>query len=224
MNEIVTMKSYYDPNNKIAGIFFPNRCPLCQRVIGGSALYCDKCASHLPKSPQRRYAAGNFPCVAPFLYIDEYAEAVKRFKFGKKAFYARALADSIAKSVLYRYDNQAFDLVTCVPMHKSARRRRHFNQAELLARECAKKLGLPFADVLEKFQKNKPQHQLKHKDRINNVKGVFRVIEPSAVKDKRILLIDDIFTSGNTMGECARILKKAGCQSVSGAVVCATLK
>ena len=218
------MKSYYRYRNKFSAALCPNRCPLCKTVISPFDLYCDKCIDKIPKSPQRRYAIGGYPVVAPFLYMDEYAAAVKRFKFGQKAYYARAFADGIAKAVLYRYDDASFDVITCVPMHKSGLRKRRFNQAELLARECAMILKLPYADTLQKFKKNQPQHELGRKERIDNIKGVFRVINPSAVKGKCVLLIDDIFTSGNTLGECARLLKKAGCREVRCAVVCATLK
>jgi predicted amidophosphoribosyltransferase len=72
-------------------------------------------------------------------------------------------------------------------------------------------------------KQNKPQHTLKGSERRKNVKGVYRVIDKTAIKDKRILLIDDIITTGNTLGECASVLKHHGCRSVSCVVLCTTL-
>ena len=78
------------------------------------------------------------------------------------------------------------------------------------------------AETLDKIRYNKKQHTLKASERRENVKGVFKCRDPELVKDKNVLIIDDIITTGATLGECAKILKKAGCASVSCAVFCAS--
>ena len=107
-------------------------------------------------------------------------------------------------------------------MYRKALQRRRFNHAEALARECAAVMGLPYVETLEKYRQNAPQHTLRRSERSLNVKDVYRVIDPSLVKGKRILLIDDIITTGSTLGECARMLKTGGCRRVICAVACTT--
>ena len=200
---------------------YPQHCPLCGGVITAQEDFCEACARRLPEVTYRSSTIGGFPCSAPLLYRGEYAEAVKRYKFGRRRSYAHALALLIMRAAVREYDLSELDCIACVPMHKRSLRRRGFNQAELLARECAAIAGLPFADLLEKPVRNKPQHFLKRSQRAANVHGVFRVREGARVANLRVLLIDDIVTTGNTLGECARILEKGGCQSVCCAVVCA---
>ena len=208
--------------NRIISVLFPKRCPFCREVIPAEKDFCDSCKSKLPGVVYEEFIMGGVPCCAPLLYIDEYAYAVKCFKFGKKKYYARPLALLLLYAVLDVYDLTSFDYVTFVPMHKKKLRREGFNHAALLAKELSKLTGIPCAELLEKYKKNKPQHTLSRSRRFENVKGVYRVIDKSVVKNKKILLIDDIMTTGNTIGQCAEMLKKAGCVNVSCAVVCVT--
>ncbi len=162
-------------------------------------------------------------CCTPLPYAGEYAIAVKSFKFNKKRDYAHALAYLTVGAAEKKLRLNDFDCVTCVPMHRHSLRKRGFNQAEVLAREFAKLTGLPYAELLEKYKANKPQHTLKRSKRYGNVNGVFRVIDPAAVKDKRIILIDDIITTGSTLGECSRLLIKSGAKDVCCSVVCSSM-
>ena len=109
-----------------------------------------------------------------------------------------------------------------VPLHRARFRERGYNQAELLARACAEIMGFPFEETLEKFKRTKPQHKINAKERIKNVRGAFRLLDSKSVKGKHVLLIDDIITTGNTLGECAKVLLQGKCRFVSCAVVCTT--
>ena len=129
----------------------------------------------------------------------------------------------IVQSVLEVHEEINFDIITCVPMHKDDRKKRGYNQAELLARECAKIMNIPYIDTLEKHKKNKVQHSIKAKERAKNVRGVYRLIQKDIVKDKNILIIDDIITTGHTLGECAKVLSKGKCKSIRCAVVCSVI-
>lgn len=215
------MKEIY--KNFFATALFPNRCPFCNLVIKMEDTICPDCRKTLPRAPIRRHAIGGAPCVAALPYLDQYATAVKRFKFRKRAFYVSALAEVMTSAVTGEYDLRKFDCVTCVPMYTKDLRRRRFNHSELLARECSAITGLPYLDLLEKYRRNKAQHRTRLANRAGNVKNVFRAADKSLLKKQRVLLIDDIITSGNTLGECVRILKNAGCANVSCAVVCSTL-
>ena len=184
---------------------YPNRCPFCDSVIEESRCACTYCSGRLPEYSMKKYAYGGYFCAAPFRYDGVFAEAVKRFKYRRRSNYTDDMGFYIVNSILELYTPEEignFDLVTCVPMHIKDLRVRKHNQAELLGRACAK--------ILEKEYGRE------------NVKGVFTCRDPELVKDKNVLIIDDIITTGATLGECAKILKKAGCASVSCAVFCAS--
>ena len=203
-----------------AEAFYPAVCPYCDKVIAKGSYACKECSAKLPEISYKKFAIGGYICSAAFPYEGNYARAVKRFKFGNRGDYARPLAFQVVNAVLDIIEDKSFDLVTCVPMHKVDKRKREYNQAELLARECAEIMGLPYLDTLEKIKRNNPQHKTKGKDRGKNVRGVFRVIDKNLVAEKHILLIDDIITTGHTLGECSAMLSKAGCKKISCAVVC----
>ncbi len=209
--------------NRALTWLFPNRCPYCMKVIMPDEYACKVCKKKLPAKAYRIFAIGGVPCSAALPYLDEYAEAIKRFKFGERAYFAPSLAVVMVRAARECYDVESFDFVTCVPMRREDMRRRGFNQSELLARELSRATGVPYAEALEKHKKNDPQHSLKRSEREKNVRGVFRLRDAESVKGKKILLVDDIITTGNTLGECARILKRGGCQSVDCAVVCAVV-
>ncbi len=219
------MHTVSDPKklkDRILAVLFPQRCLFCRSIIPAGSDYCEACAKKLPEVVYHKYAVGGVQCCSPLLYKDEYAAAVKRMKYGGKKDYARPLALLAAGAAARLYDLSSFDLVTCVPMHRSSLRRRHFNQAEELAKEFCSFTELKYVNTLEKYKHNRPQHSMRRSERASNVKGVFRILEKSLVRGKKVLLVDDIITTGNTLGECARILKKAGCSDVSCVTVCCT--
>ena len=204
----------------IKEMLFPARCPYCGKVIDKDDYACSDCKKLFPNSSNLKYAFGNYICSAPFYYDGIFSKAVKKFKFGNCGGYAKQLSFMIVQGVLEIHKEINFDIITCVPMHKDDQRKRGYNQAELLARECAKIMNIPYVDTLEKFKKNKVQHSIKANERAKNVRGVYRLIQKDIVKGKNILIIDDIITTGHTLGECSRILKKGKCKSIKCAVVC----
>ena len=119
-------------------------------------------------------------------------------------------------------------LVIPVPLHRSKRRQRRFNQAELIARWALKKNAFPAAqlstDVVERTRATVSQIGLTRSQRAENIRGAFRVKHLSRVEGRQILLIDDVLTTGTTANECARVLRKAGAEKVWVATVARTLK
>lgn len=207
----------------IKDILFPVRCPYCESVISKTEYACEDCKKKFPSPAIIKYAVGGYKCTSPFPYDGIFKKAVKKFKFGNKGGYAKQLAFPMVQSILESYQGVNFDLITCVPMHKKRLRKRGYNQAELLARECAKIMNIPYCDTLEKFKENREQHSIKASERAKNVKGVYRIIDKELVCDKNILIIDDIITTGHTLGECAGTLIKSGCNSVNCAVLCSVI-
>ncbi len=201
-------------------IFFPVRCPYCQCVIDRDEYACEKCKKQFPSASFKRYAIGGYFCAAAFPYNGIFATSVKRFKFSNRGGYAKQLAFPIVQSILEIHKSVHFDVITCVPMHKTMLKKRRYNQAELLARECAEIMNIPYADTLEKYKMNKAQHSIKAAEREKNVRGVYRANDRNFLQGKSVLIIDDIITTGHTLGECSRILMKSGCKSVACAVLC----
>jgi len=112
-------------------------------------------------------------------------------------------------------------VVTFVPMYKSREKRRGFNQAEMIAKGVGKMAGRPVLKLLEKIKDNRSQVGLGPQERLENVKGAFRSTlgverKTPSVKTKNVLLVDDVYTTGATVGECIKILKKAGVKNVWG--------
>lgn len=118
-------------------------------------------------------------------------------------------------------------LMVPVPLHSSKRRQRGFNQSEELARAALKKLGRPsiqLARLLVRERATVSQIGLTRPQRAENIRGAFRVVHPSRLEEQSILLVDDVLTTGTTASECARVLRKAGAESVFVATVARTLK
>lgn len=107
------------------------------------------------------------------------------------------------------------DAVVPVPLHADRLNERGFNQTELIFRTWAENRGLKWQEALIRIRKTKPQWELTLAERRSNIKGAFRVIRTEFVTGKSILLVDDIFTTGLTLDECAKELKKAGAKQVS---------
>lgn len=112
------------------------------------------------------------------------------------------------------------DVICPIPLHKKRLRWRGYNHAEELAKQLGQAFSLPVvADALIRIKHTAPQANLGREERLKNMKGVFEVRNPQKIAAKNILLVDDVYTTGATMEECARILKKAGAARVFGAAV-----
>ena len=209
--------------NNVKDILFPVRCPYCETLILKTEYACEDCKKKFPSPSIIRYAVGGYKCTSPFPYDGIFKKTVKKFKFGNKGGYAKQLAFPMVQSILESYPGVNFDLITCVPMHKKRLAERGYNQAELLAKECATIMDIPYFDTLEKFRENREQHSIKASERAKNVRGVYRIIDKVLVENKKILIIDDIITTGHTLGECAGTLIKSGCNSVNCAVLCSVI-
>lgn len=206
-------------SSRLFALIYPIKCPYCHRLMNPKDCACEKCAEKLPQTAYDRFAVGGIPCVAALPYTGEYAEAVKYFKFGKRAEYSLPFAMLLVQRINAFYEDMDFDFVAAVPMYKRIKRKKHFDHAERLAKMCAELMNIPYKPVLEKHKQGVPQHTLKRSEREKNVKGMFRVKDKEAVQGSHVLLIDDIITTGNTLGECAKVLKKGGCRRVSCAAL-----
>lgn len=157
----------------------------------------------------RTCTKGGYPCVSTFPYTDHFKSAVVRFKFNNRRQYAYQMAQMMAATIRREYPEENFDLITYVPLHKERYKERGYNQCELLAKKLSRILGVPAVATLCKIKNTKPQHTMQGtKEREKNVKNAYKIINKDLVKNKKILLIDDIITTGHTLGECAKTLDK----------------
>lgn len=216
---MVIKEKEYTLWDKAINLLYPERCPYCTKVVHQGTLYCQECENKLTDIEYHTYARGGYLTISSFPYTGIFAEGIKRFKFRKGQQYAYQLARVMADTIVREYGNREFDMITFVPLHPKNQKERGYNQSELLAKELSQILAIPLVTTLRKTRYNKPQHSLKKaSDREKNVKGVYRLAEKNIAKGKQILLIDDIITTGNTLGECARVLTLGEAQDV----VCAT--
>lgn len=115
-----------------------------------------------------------------------------------------------------------FDLITFVPMHPIPLKKRGYNQSELLANELSKLMGIPCVSTLTKIKNTKPQHSLTAKKRRKNLKGAFRIVDKKNVSGRCVLIIDDVVTTGTTLGECAKTIQKGNPALICCATVLST--
>lgn len=183
-------------------------CSAPQRLVGKYET-CSSCpAGHL----NRIYSATN--------YDNEIAKkVVSELKY---RFQLKDLSLVIARLILMHLKEIDFDfkeemIIVPVPIHKSRERWRGFNQSTLIAEEIARATHLPYyCNNLVKIKKTKPQVGLARRERMENVVGAFSIMDSSVFTGKIVLLIDDVYTTGSTMEECAKVLKDAGAKYVYG--------
>ncbi len=175
------------------------RCPVCGRIIyhRGKCRSCNKTKLYFDKGHSL------------FEYKDNVRNAVLNCKYKNMKYigiyFGELMADYAEKNSLY-----GFDVVTAVPLHKNRMRQRGYNQSDIPAAMVAARLNTPCAVVLERVIDTKPQNSLSGEERLKNIRHAFAVKDKEAIKGKSILLIDDIYTTGATVNECARVLKKNG--------------
>ena len=158
-------------------------------------------------------------CTAPLWYRDRVRESHHRYKFSGVRAYAEPYATLMSQCVAdHLYDR--FDIITWIPISRRRLRKRGYDQSQLLAQRIADKLDVPCVRMLKKIRHTKAQSKLKgESERRANVLGAYAVCPDVSVEGRRILLVDDVLTTGATISECARMLLTAGAKQV----VCVTL-
>lgn len=203
---------------RLLDLIYPRRCVFCRRILDReTGFICDDCLAHLPPAPEIT-GRGEFykSAVAACAYVGDVREAVIRFKFGGCSFYAEPFGELLADAVRQKLDG-AFDLITFVPISRLRRRGRGYDQAELLARAVGNALGVPVLRTAVKVRHTGRQSRLgTPAARRANVQNAYRASRPDRWSGKRLLLIDDILTTGATVSEVSRVLLSAG----ASAVVC----
>lgn len=207
-------------------------CSVCGREIFNEGYFCDDCLKDLPFNDKCICAHCGRSTLAPeeycltckekllstdvarsaFIYKGAIKSLIKKMKHERNAYLCRVFASYL--SALFFKNLFIADFVVFVPMTRNRERRRGYNQGKRLAECFAEKVNLEVKDILIKTKETKKQALLSAKERRDNLKSSFKVVDKKAVKDKRIVLIDDVTTTGSTAETISAILKKAGAKSV----------
>ena len=216
------MRIYY----KIMELLFPPKCVLCGELLGKEETdLCKQCrveAPYYPNHKRKLQFLDSFTAV--WYYEGNVRRSLLRYKFynarSLSRGYGRLLAEKIRRENLY-----GFDCITWVPVSARRKRERGYDQVELLVKVVGKELARDPVPLLKKVRHNRPQSGISGvKERRANALDAYRVINPEAIAGKRILLLDDIITTGATAGECAKVLRKHGAIEVHCAAVAAARK
>lgn len=213
----VSFKNYLFKIKKfVLDVLFPIECLGCGKE---KTWICDKCLETIPLGVQfveKKY----LDCVLICGSYDN--EILKKSIHTFKYKYAVELGEPLGKlllKILRKVSLPRDFLLVPVPLHKKRLKERGFNQAEILAQEIAKGFNAPIANILCRSRYTLPQVDLDKEERQKNVQEAFACLEHLKIKNQNVILIDDVLTTGATMGECAKILKEEGAEKVWGLVL-----
>ena len=214
---------------KMVAVLFPNRCLSCRKITT-LKYFCKGCGNVTNPIKVKTCLKCGLPlklcdCKRNFYYFDEMVscfeadEPTKRsfysFKFGGDFWGGKFFSAKMAEIIKNHPDYSDFEIITSVPSHKSTITARGYDQVTALAKGVAKIIKLKYQQVLYQPKKASKQHESSSiAERFSNVSGKYTVLKNVNVKDKTILLVDDIKTTGATLSQCARELKLAGAKKV----------
>ncbi len=232
-----------NPFRGLVSLFYPPFCPGCWCAIEPEENLCARCLETAPRlrapfcskcsQPFAGDISGSFTCancadrilyfgaaVSAYRSRGLVRELVHDFKYNRHIHLRFALGHWLAETLEDpRLAGRRFDLVVPVPLHPARQRERGFNQAELLGRVLHRLTGWPLSEVLQRTRYTTTQTQFDRSERMENLRGAFRLRRGSNVQGLRMLLVDDVLTTGSTLSECASVLQKAGALSVHAITV-----
>ena len=211
------------PLGFVLDLLFPPKCVFCGKVLdSGESGFCRRCQRELPwLTDGEAELTGEFfsLCAAPLRYQAKVRDSIHRYKFKGRRGYHKVYGKLVAQCVHDHLDGR-YDLITWVPLSRARRRERGYDQAFLLANAAALALGGVAVETLRKERHTRAQSSLEDESaRRANVLGAYEIVDPELIEGRRVLLVDDVITTGATISECARILRTFGAADV----VCATL-
>jgi competence protein ComFC len=222
----------------IASLLYPPACTICSASVGTDEFlcenceakvgrivppFCDKCSEPFDGAITTTFACAN--CADRGLHFDAAVSAFRsrgvvrrvilNFKYGRQIHLRHQIARWLVVALNdQRVRERHFDLIAPVPLHSARQRERGFNQAEILAKWVSGHLAVPCRPVLERIYYTTTQTAFDRAERMQNLRGAFRLRRNRDVRKLSVLLIDDVLTTGSTLSECARVLKESGASSV----------
>lgn len=209
---------------KLLNLLFPPKCVLCKGILAKDETdFCHTCRKDAPEFKKSNL---RFSFVAGWTSVWYYKNMVRgsihRYKFSGRRNYAAAYGRALAMK-LQKEGLNDFDILTYVPTAFLRRMRRGYDQVELLCNAVGEELGTSAVKSLRKVRNTPPQSGIRDVSRRRaNVLGAYRFLNPEILRGKRVLLLDDVITTGATVSECARVLLTAGAKEVFCACVAVT--
>lgn len=203
----------------ILDLIYPPVCGICKKISKENL--CNECTLKLDK-----YKINvNTKLKEDNMYFDEafhifkyegiIRDAIISYKFQNKAYLYKTFSKIILKNGKAYSFLKKYDIIIPVPIHKKRKQKRGYNQTELIAKEIAKNTHLELQkNVLIKSLNIVPQSELNRKERKENIKNVFELKNFDKIRNKNIIIFDDIYTTGSTLNECAKILRNAECKNI----------
>lgn len=206
--------------NNAINFVYPNVCAICGKITEEGL--CKKCEiKHRTEffSKIDNYEIDNSKIFNEHIYFSCYngkiREKIIEYKFSKKSYLNKFFCKIILKNEKMYVHLKKYDIIMPVPIHKKRKRERGYNQSELIAVNISKKLGIPLQNkVLFKIQNTVPQSTLTKKQRTLNIQGAYKAKKVEQNIGKTVLLVDDVYTTGSTLNECAKALKKVGIKNI----------
>ena len=204
---------------ELLNLVFPPKCAFCRRLLSNSDKdgMCNKCRKELPfLSGVRCEKKGDYftLCVAALEYKENVRSSILRYKFNGKTNYAKTYGKILADCIQEHFAGK-YDLISWVPLSKKRKKKRGYDQAMLLCMAAALELDDAAAETLKKEIDVPAQSGIGSAEkRRANISGAYRAVDTELVKGKRILLIDDVVTTGATLSECSKVLLMAGAETV----------
>lgn len=219
---------------------YPCRCAICGKVVSAGNEVCENCYKGVERVKGKicfLCGRGKKQCfckghrffykgiAAPFYYSGSVKSGIIQLKFHNNASCVETFSKAMAVCAKKRYAEKGFDCVVAMPISSKRLNERQYNQSALLAEKVAKELDINyFADLVEKTYDTPAQMRLNNDMRKGNIIGVFNVKQAEAVRNKTVLICDDVATTGATLNECAKMLLLAGAKEVWCLTAAVTLK
>ena len=201
--------------NGLLDLLYPPKCALCTKLLSrNESDLCRDCRLDTERVLFPLVKGKSFECChSVFYYKKDVAAAIKRLKFSGKRHLGQVFGRLLAMKLLGA--GVTADVITWAPVSAKRKRKRGYDQGEEIAISVGKELGIPVVGLLKKTRHTSAQAQISdHDARKTNVTNAYIAVELQQIKGKRILLIDDVITSGATLTECSKTLKKAGAKSI----------
>lgn len=203
--------------NYAINLIYPNVCGICDKICKDDL--CKKCEIKLKNISKFKIDTYENKNYKRHIYLFKYEGIIKErlinFKFNQKAYIYRAFVNFLIKNEKICRFLKSYDIIIPVPIHYNRKVTRGYNQTALISKNIAIKLQINYDEkVLLKRINNKPQSTKNKQERKNNVIGVYYIKNNEKIFNKKVLLVDDIYTTGSTVNECAKILKIAGAKAI----------
>lgn len=198
----------------ITNLFYPPVCGICGKL--NEDFLCKKCEkileSHAKFEIQEKQNINLY--FDKHLYIFQYEGIIRKliidYKFNEKSYLYKTFANFLLKNQKFFEILKSYDTIIPVPISKKRKKERGYNQSTLIAREISKRLKIEInTSCLYKAKDIVAQSTLNREEREQNIKGVYQLKNVKKLENKKILLIDDIYTTGSTLNECSKILRKS---------------